>query len=96
MHLLAGDKHTTVPVLKIGPPSAELLHPGQGGATLHLTPPDEAPQEPPVVREHFPGGWHGHDREGRPLFLLRLGQMDAKGLIRSVGEEAPVAQGSLS
>ena len=24
---------------------------------------------------------------GRPLFLLRLGQMDAKGLIRSVGEE---------
>lgn len=45
------------------------------------------PQEPPVVREHFPGGWHGHDREGRPLFLLRLGQMDAKGLIRSVGEE---------
>jgi len=44
-------------------------------------------QEPPVVREHFPGGWHGHDREGRPLFLLRLGQMDAKGLIRSVGEE---------
>lgn len=44
-------------------------------------------QEPPVVKEHFPGAWHGHDREGRPVFLLRLGQMDAKGLIRSVGEE---------
>ena len=42
---------------------------------------------PSVVREHFPGGWQGQDREGRPLFLLRLGQMDAKGLVRSVGEE---------
>jgi hypothetical protein len=40
-----------------------------------------------VVKDYFPGGWHGHDREGRPVFLLRLGQMDAKGLIRSVGEE---------
>merc|ERR1719237_746631 len=44
-------------------------------------------QEPLVVKEYFPGGWHGHDREGRPVFLLRLGQMDAKGLIKSVGEE---------
>lgn len=44
-------------------------------------------QEPPVVKEYFPGGWHLHDKEGRPVFLLRLGQMDAKGLIRSVGEE---------
>ena len=91
-----------------------------------------------MVKEYFPGGWHGHDREGRPVFLLRshlypcyrdcyrdcclplslflslllslslfdevvvvdlvnslkciffntrLGQMDAKGLIKSVGEE---------
>ena len=28
-----------------------------------------------------------HDKEGRPLFILRLGQMDVKGLIKSVGEE---------
>ena len=62
----------------------------------------ESIQEPLVVKEYFPGGWHGHDREGRPVFLLRcdlsrgkfpiifpprLGQMDAKGLIKSVGEE---------
>lgn len=25
--------------------------------------------------------------EGRPLYLLRLGQMDVKGLVKSVGEE---------
>jgi hypothetical protein len=42
---------------------------------------------PPVVRDYFPGGWHHHDREGRPVFLLRLGQMDVKGIVRSIGEE---------
>lgn len=44
-------------------------------------------QVPPVVRDYFPGGWHHHDREGRPVFLLRLGQMDVKGIVRSIGEE---------
>ena len=42
---------------------------------------------PPVVKDYFPGGWHLHDKEGRPTFILRLGQMDVKGLIKSVGEE---------
>jgi hypothetical protein len=42
---------------------------------------------PTVVKDYFPGGWHMHDMEGRPLFILRLGQMDVKGLIKSVGEE---------
>jgi len=44
-------------------------------------------QEPSVIKNYFPGGWHHYDSEGRPVFLLRLGQMDAKGIIRSVGEE---------
>lgn len=44
-------------------------------------------QEPPVVKDYFPGGWQHHDNEGRPVFLLRLGQMDVKGLVRSIGEE---------
>jgi len=44
-------------------------------------------QVPAVIKQYFPGGWHHHDKEGRPVFLFRLGQMDAKGLIRSVGEE---------
>lgn len=44
-------------------------------------------QMPPVVKEFFPGGWHHHDKEDRPLFILRLGQMDVKGIIKSAGEE---------
>jgi len=44
-------------------------------------------QEPIVIKNYFPGGWHHYDTEGRPVFLLRLGQMDVKGIIRSVGEE---------
>ncbi|XP_043195394.1 SEC14-like protein 1 isoform X2 [Amphibalanus amphitrite] len=44
-------------------------------------------QSPSVVRDHFPGGWHHSDRDGRPLYVLRLGQMDVKGLIKSIGEE---------
>lgn len=42
---------------------------------------------PTVMKEYFPGGWHFHDREHRPLFILRLGQMDVKGIIKSAGEE---------
>jgi len=44
-------------------------------------------QEPSAIKNYFPGGWHHYDTEGRPVFLFRLGQMDAKGIIRSVGEE---------
>ncbi|KAI6240133.1 SEC14-like protein 1 family protein [Aphelenchoides fujianensis] len=45
---------------------------------------------PPVLLKHFPGAWHHHDKEGRPLFVLRLGQMDVKGILRSCGLEAVV------
>ncbi|XP_042218419.1 SEC14-like protein 1 isoform X2 [Homarus americanus] len=44
-------------------------------------------QVPQVVNDYFPGGWHHQDKESRPLYLLRLGQMDVKGLVKSVGEE---------
>ncbi|CAL8074678.1 unnamed protein product [Orchesella dallaii] len=40
-----------------------------------------------VIKDYFPGGWHYHDKDGKPLFVLRLGMMDVKGLIKSVGEE---------
>lgn len=43
---------------------------------------------PPILGEYYAGGWHYHDRDGRPLYILRLGQIDTKGLLKAVGEEA--------
>ncbi|XP_071508686.1 SEC14-like protein 1 [Diadema antillarum] len=45
-------------------------------------------EPPPILLDYFPGGWHYYDREGRPVFIMRLGQLDVKGLIKAVGEEA--------
>uniref|UniRef100_A0A914Z345 SEC14-like protein 1 n=1 Tax=Panagrolaimus superbus TaxID=310955 RepID=A0A914Z345_9BILA len=47
-------------------------------------------QQPPVLLQFFPGAWHHHDKLGRPLFVLRLGNLDVKGLLRTVGLEALV------
>ncbi|KAJ0176383.1 hypothetical protein K1T71_007562 [Dendrolimus kikuchii] len=44
-------------------------------------------ETPEVVKQYFPGGWHHHDKDGRPLYILRLGQMDVKGLLKSIGED---------
>lgn len=44
-------------------------------------------KQPSVVAKHFPGGWHHSDKDGRPLYILRLGHMDVKGLLKSIGEE---------
>uniref|UniRef100_A0A4W4EDV5 SEC14 like lipid binding 1 n=1 Tax=Electrophorus electricus TaxID=8005 RepID=A0A4W4EDV5_ELEEL len=43
---------------------------------------------PQVLLDYYTGGWHHHDRDGRPLYILRLGQMDTKGLVRALGEES--------
>ncbi|KAM6972434.1 SEC14-like protein 5 [Aplochiton taeniatus] len=43
---------------------------------------------PSFLEEYHAGGWHYNDREGRPLYILRLGQMDTKGLLKALGEEA--------
>uniref|UniRef100_A0A3B4DED1 SEC14 like lipid binding 1 n=1 Tax=Pygocentrus nattereri TaxID=42514 RepID=A0A3B4DED1_PYGNA len=43
---------------------------------------------PQVLHDYYTGGWHHHDRDGRPLYILRLGQMDTKGLVRALGEES--------
>lgn len=42
---------------------------------------------PSVVVNHFPGGWHHRDKSGRPIYILRLGHMDVKGLLKSIGTE---------
>lgn len=44
-------------------------------------------KQPSIVKQHFPGGWHHTDKDGRPLYILRLGHMDVKGLLKSLGEE---------
>ncbi|KAI5933206.1 SEC14-like protein 5 [Manis javanica] len=43
---------------------------------------------PALLEEFYAGGWHYHDIDGRPLYILRLGHMDTKGLMKAVGEEA--------
>lgn len=49
--------------------------------------------EPPqLLQDYYSGGWHHHDRDGRPLYILRLGQMDTKGLVRALGEEVLLKQ----
>eukprot|EP00079_Xenopus_tropicalis_P029747 XP_012825399.1 PREDICTED: SEC14-like protein 5 isoform X1 [Xenopus tropicalis] len=45
-------------------------------------------QPPRVLEEYYAGGWHYHDKDGRPLYILRLGQVDTKGLVKALGEEA--------
>ncbi|XP_072029459.1 SEC14-like protein 1 [Amphiura filiformis] len=42
---------------------------------------------PDILLNYFPGAWHFSDREGRPVFIMRLGLVDVKGLIKAVGEE---------
>ncbi|KAF4015562.1 hypothetical protein G4228_007168 [Cervus hanglu yarkandensis] len=42
---------------------------------------------PALLEEFYAGGWHYHDVDGRPLYILRLGHMDTKGLMKAVGEE---------
>lgn len=42
---------------------------------------------PDVLEKYYTGGWHYCDRDDRPLYILRLGLMDVKGLMKSVGEE---------
>ncbi|XP_017283665.1 SEC14-like protein 1 [Kryptolebias marmoratus] len=49
-------------------------------------------ERPQLLLDYYTGGWHHHDRDGRPLYVLRLGQMDTKGLVRALGEEALLRQ----
>ncbi|XP_070579551.1 SEC14-like protein 1 isoform X2 [Ptychodera flava] len=42
---------------------------------------------PEVLVQYFSGGWHYVDKDNRPVYVLRLGNMDVKGLMKAVGEE---------
>uniref|UniRef100_A0A3Q3KTG3 SEC14-like protein 1 n=1 Tax=Mastacembelus armatus TaxID=205130 RepID=A0A3Q3KTG3_9TELE len=49
-------------------------------------------ERPQLLQDYYAAGWHQHDRDGRPLYILRLGQMDTKGLVRALGEEVLLKQ----
>uniref|UniRef100_A0A8C8MEY0 SEC14-like protein 1 n=1 Tax=Oncorhynchus tshawytscha TaxID=74940 RepID=A0A8C8MEY0_ONCTS len=49
-------------------------------------------ERPQLLHDYYTGGWHHHDRDGCPLYILRLGQMDTKGLVRALGEESLLRQ----
>ncbi|XP_049600933.1 SEC14-like protein 1 [Syngnathus scovelli] len=49
-------------------------------------------QRPQLLQDYYSGGWHHNDRDGRPLYILRLGHMDTKGLMRALTEEVLVQQ----
>lgn len=46
-------------------------------------------KEPQVVNQYFPGEWDNRltDDEQRPLYVIKLGNMDVKGLLKSIGED---------
>lgn len=48
-------------------------------------------REPHVVQRYFPGEWINTtditDNEKRPIYVIKLGNMDVKGLLKSIGEE---------
>ncbi|XP_070837139.1 SEC14-like protein 1 [Chaetodon trifascialis] len=49
-------------------------------------------ERPQQLQDYYAGGWHHHGRDGRPLYILRVGQMDTKGLVRALGEEMLLRQ----
>uniref|UniRef100_A0A671YPW0 SEC14-like protein 1 n=1 Tax=Sparus aurata TaxID=8175 RepID=A0A671YPW0_SPAAU len=42
-------------------------------------------ERPQLLQDYYAGGWHHHDKDGRPLYVLRLGQMDTKGPVSQRG-----------
>ncbi|CAG9533467.1 unnamed protein product [Cercopithifilaria johnstoni] len=44
-------------------------------------------EAPSILKQFFPGCWHHNDKKGRPVFVLRLGKLDMKGLLRTCGME---------
>ncbi|CAN7985266.1 unnamed protein product, partial [Ixodes hexagonus] len=42
---------------------------------------------PKVLKRYFPGGMCGHDRGGRPVWIMRVGNSDYKGMLKCVSKE---------
>ncbi|CAF3904880.1 unnamed protein product, partial [Rotaria magnacalcarata] len=44
-------------------------------------------ESPEVIQRFFPGAWGGNDREGRPIYILRVGEIDVRGVMKAVHGE---------
>lgn len=45
-------------------------------------------KEPQVVTKYFPGQWSEMtDNENRPIYVIKIGNTDVKGLLKTIGEE---------
>ena len=42
---------------------------------------------PDIIQRYFPGGWVGNDRDGRPIYILRVGDIDVRGVMKAVHGE---------
>lgn len=42
---------------------------------------------PNIIADHILGSWHHVDKQNHPLYILRLGYMDFKGTLKTIGTE---------
>jgi hypothetical protein len=44
-------------------------------------------ETPEMIRQFFPGAWGGNDRDCRPIYILRVGDIDVRGIMKAVHGE---------
>ena len=44
-------------------------------------------ETPEMIQRFYPGSWGGNDRDGRPIYILRVGETDVRGLMKAVHGE---------
>ncbi|UJR31469.1 hypothetical protein I4U23_018958 [Adineta vaga] len=46
-------------------------------------------ETPEILQRFYPGAWGGNDRDGRPIYIVRIGEIDVRGLMKAVhGDDA--------
>lgn len=41
----------------------------------------------PILRQYFPGGIFGHDKDGSPIYIINIGSGDFKGMLQCLSKE---------
>lgn len=44
-------------------------------------------ETPDIIQRFYPGAWSGNDRNGRPIYVLRVGDIDVRGIMKAVHSE---------